>query len=591
MNLKWGTAALLTALAACSSSEPDATESASGDELTAGQIVAGDSPFYWANIDYEQHRATMQALGAPLSVHDTPSDDIIRVRLQAWADRFDAVLRRVTRNTTAPKPIVNVLSSAQTYNAWSSGTYVRLGASFGDTSATPAPLTLLGLVAPASGVQGDWTSIAGLLPQAPGWGRLASFTQVWNLAKGPCQLASRGRAFSLAPGATAGCEEHETAATEVGTVATTPFLTFSSDLVAMMPSERALVAVLAHELGHMYRAHSSPLTERKYGFWYDDGAHTAKRPVPSALDSQLRGEYTRLVRTAHATDAIVGAHFHVRSRLPILGLAYLGAFDSCEAFSGWRASHDLEGLTTQARDGAQLFGDAAATYLSFEQIVQSCPRADVFAEVAAVAEVGEITQLPLTSINTSLTSILPGAQFPAPALGETVAVYLDRLEAGSASDEVDEVTFIAKIRNERIGLYTAEQEADEIALELMTRVGYTEQEVIDAWHESGVGFEELTGRNDSLDDPGSASATQCGTWLRDEFQSTTPAGAHTPVLMSLGSLADSHHGDCYRLYNLWREAKAHRIPAVAPFAPLSPSWEEIQAHAVELTEAAAADGH
>ncbi|RYZ59161.1 MAG: hypothetical protein EOP08_15675, partial [Proteobacteria bacterium] len=365
-----------------------------------------------------QHRATMEALGSPLSVHDTPNDDILRVRLQTWADRFDAVMRRVTRNTTAPKPIVNVLRSAQTYNAWSSGTYVRVGVPFGSANATKV-FPAIGFTAPAAGAQEDWTSLAGLLPQPPGWGRLASFTQVWNLAKGPCKLAVQGPRIVLSPGASADCQEHDTSTSDIGTVATTPFVTFSSDLVSILPTERALVAVLAHELGHMYRAHSSPLTDRKYDFWYDDGAHTAKRPVPSALDAKMREDYKRLVRTAHAIDDVAEARFHVRSRLPILGLAYFGGFDSCVPYATWKGTHDLESLIVQARDGAQLLDDAKATYLSFEEVVQSCPRADVFADTPEFGVLDGVNQLPLPTIATSLSSILPTTPFAAPQLGET----------------------------------------------------------------------------------------------------------------------------------------------------------------------------
>ena len=106
-----------------------------------------------------------------------------------------------------------------------------------------------------------------------------------------------------------------------------------------------------------------------------------------------------------------------------------------------------------------------------------------------------------------------------------------------------------------------------------------------------TGIDQTFGSSYSVDDPGSADAEHCGAWMRDDFHARNADGQREPVLMTLGSLADSHHGGCYRLYNLYREAKAHRIAPVAPFEPLSPSWDEIKNHAVDLTTEASNGGY
>jgi hypothetical protein len=65
---------------------------------------------------------------------------------------------------------------------------------------------------------------------------------------------------------------------------------------------------------------------------------------------------------------------------------------------------------------------------------------------------------------------------------------------------------------------------------------------------------------------------------------TNQGGA--PVTVSMGQLDEPHHASCYRLYNLWREAKAQGyVPAPRPEA-LSPEWATLRAEAAELAASA-----
>ena len=566
---KIGLLSVLVAASACSSPSEELPQQAT-DDITAGEIVAGKSPYYWANISFEEHENTMAMLGAQTQGSYTADDDPLRVRLQQWADRMDAAMRRVTLNEVAPKPIVKVLKSGSTFNAWSSGTYVSLGVPFGDPLSQSESYSLYSVLlsSPRVGVS-EFALEEVLFPKPSNWIRPASFTQVWNLAKGECKLSSAG-------GRITGCgAAYKTP--DVVTVATSPFIVFATDLVSQL-DENTTVFVMAHELAHMYRAHSSPLVERKYDFWYDHGPNVAKRPIPSARHQELQATYERVTRAANALDYVGDAQLHARSRLPLVGLAGAGAFDACPAYQTWSTQYSLQSLHDVAPHGYPTY-EIAESYVALERtVLNECPKTEIFTR-----DVESPNQLPLSTISNHL--LVYAAPYVVPAASETVASYLQRLEESSYELEQEEAEFVKLVDDERIGLYTTEQEADEVALELVTRIGFTKKQGIDAW----LGFMRAVDMRGLVDSAstGEASAEQCGAWLENDFLDA----AGDPVEVTLGSLADNHHGSCYRLYNLWREARAHRYAVVPAPEPLAPAWDVLVDHARQLSEEAAAEGY
>lgn len=574
-------------LAACAASAPETDATVSdGAEITAGQIVAGVNPYYWADIPFEAHVATLAALNSPVQDNFAPDDDPLRVRLQAMADRFDVAMRAVTRNTVAPKPVVKLLKSAQTYNAWSSGTYARLGVPLGRMSSPETHVALLDIGGPSAQTVQDWSEVGPVLVHPAAWSRIGSFTQGWSLAKSACKLTSQSGRIEASRDCAYGASGPYGAvsADDVATLATSPFLTIASDLVSLMTDEKSMAFVMAHELGHMYRAHSSPLTERKYSFWYEDGPNLAKRPVPSARDAALRATLARVSRTASPLDAVTESSEPVRTRAALVALAHTTAFEACATYTQWSAVHDLASLTALAQNGAYLSEELRASYLDYERAVLACSMDGVFVNA------GEAGPTPGQIELGAVSGAFSYAQAPAfPDAGETVQVYLDRLNAAATGLDADEAAFLEMVREERIGLYTVEQEADEIALELMTRVGYKAEDGINGWLDFLHAFEQISGRAEATE-TGDAGPVQCAAWLQEGFMQTDATGQRARVKMSLGSLADTHHGDCYRVYNLWRESKAHVYRSVPAPAPMQPSWPELVAHAAELTRQAGEAG-
>jgi Zn-dependent protease with chaperone function len=115
-----------------------------------------------------------------------------------------------------------------------------------------------------------------------------------------------------------------------------------------------------------------------------------------------------------------------------------------------------------------------------------------------------------------------------------------------------------------LGFYTDEQEADEIALELMAKVGVP----------GGVMIDKLLvvqKANDGYTDSGVLKWAECAAlrergW-RDE--------AGKPVSVPVGNLADAHHSLCFRAFNVSRELGAHHYVTAARPTPPGDEWSTI----------------
>jgi hypothetical protein len=82
---------------------------------------------------------------------------------------------------------------------------------------------------------------------------------------------------------------------------------------------------------------------------------------------------------------------------------------------------------------------------------------------------------------------------------------------------------------------------------------------------------------------GTNEATECEVRLRSGFSEPGPDGKLVPSFQSIGDLETDHHADCYRLYNLWREAREHNYQVGAAQPALSPEWEMLRNQAEDLS--------
>lgn len=115
----------------------------------------------------------------------------------------------------------------------------------------------------------------------------------------------------------------------------------------------------------------------------------------------------------------------------------------------------------------------------------------------------------------------------------------------------------AFMQEQRLGFYTTEQEADELSLELLARIGVPPSVGPDSQLMLQKIVEDLTrdgwgGQKDS----GDLKWEQC-TALRDRGWKDD---AGRLVSVPVGDVSDSHHSFCFRVFNMVLELGAHRYP-------------------------------
>lgn len=557
------------ASAACSATtDDDAGSSASA--ANEGHYIQANSPFFWAESSYEafsEHRIRLgqEPLPTPLA-----NDSIIAVRLQAWVDRFDAIVRssmteRFHAPLAAPKPIIKVLPSASLMNAWVSPVVGCIGhAPTPDGTSTPESLFL----ALENTIQ-DASDLGCLAP--PNWGDLQAFTKLWNGARARCKLSiSEGDGRPAFAFSGADCNGAGTYTGAGAIVAASPYIHISTDLIA--PNTEATIALtLAHELTHYYRSHASMLSIRKYDFWYDTDPTAPRRPVPTGDALALRAAYADIVAgPAPVAANAFASHYSARLRnvLTTLGPWFSSAGralpDACTKVAA--AYGDGAWTTNLLLNGSLPDEDTKKHFVEFENQLVTCGGA------LQIRTDGASGSFPLETITQSLDYAALGS--PKLEEGMTLESALDRLNERATAIDENAKAFLANVQENRIGLYTVEQEADETALDIATKAGLDPQVLIEGWLDAMRVFE----RNGStfLNELDAAS---CKKLLDADFMTTDDSGRRTPHVMVIGELDEPHHSTCYRLYNLWREQKAHGYVAGPAPAPLSPPWSEIQAEA------------
>lgn len=551
----------------------DDTESSEAAH-TAARAVEENRPEYWATTDYAEHRNQMMLLGYPLE-GAAPDDDPLTVRFQTWLDRIDVLVRADVLRTSgkplvAPKPIAKVIVSRERFNAWVSPVMVCLSAPVG-AGETTTPMALLS--------SGSVEAISSTCAR-PGWDR-AEYARFWNGAKVACKLAFAGDSFSVT-GPSCQLAEAAKHANELVTSATSPFIHFSTDYIAVA-SEASFVSTIAHELGHFYMAHATDKATARYGYWYSTSGDQAGQPPRAPGAAELQAAYEEVAQ-GYSLER-VGKTFSPRLRAFLVTTVHPLLAQKRAAEPTFACARAVDALSPEhagilASTASVPPPDARAAYEAFER------------ELAACAPRVQLKGADVTS-SISAGQLLVGARAHAPGpktkivlrVGESLGDFLARFDTLAKELDAKAARLLALARKNKLGLYTTEQAADEFALELAVRLGFTVDEILAAWLDDMRAIEAVY-RRAGMQPPPGEQAEACKALLDAEFTTVDGSGRRVPVMVSLGRLDEPHHSSCYRLFNSWREARAHRyVPAPKP-APLEPPWETLRAHATELTSSA-----
>jgi len=522
-----------------------------------GELIVDNAPFLWSNDRVEERHPFAQVTNQ--RVADSRADPVV-ARLQEWLDRFDAVTRVSVRAKTggdlqAPKPrLMLVVNREVNASVW------RRPTLFAGTPATRDEF----LVDQVMDVHLFTPRRArGLSPFYP-W---ATAPSTWDADSGVAWFNGLGGMTLRRSGARfeAVGQDATHAGRAVFVDAASPHVVVHTGLVQRM-SERAAAAVLAHELGHYYRAHGStgnPIDEPsgRYNYWYARDAPTPHRPAPAANQAAYNalfaeGRALAVTVPGQTLEPMVASRLiEWAERRPHAAERPCG--DATSAAKQWPPD-----TAYRLRFGGGTDADRAH-YASFEATIVACAGRltlddELRKNLAYEGErgFGEIWATAVVSSST-LAELLAEANAGAVALVRQMA-DIERRQAGN-----------------HLGFYTAEQEADEIALELLAAVGLDPKEAIEA--ELSKPEHPVPAR------PGEPAAplgvAECRAAYARDFKN--PDGSE--VFVSLGPLADPHHSTCYRVYNMSREIAAHAYRVASPrFVDDAGRWAELQALARAL---------
>ncbi len=332
-------------------------------------------------------------------------------------------------------------------------------------------------------------------------------------------------------------------------------------------SENELKFVLAHELGHYYRAHVSAVESRAFYFYERQAPNQAGRP-PRTENPDLMNLATRILDLASVPSrpAVPGellARFlfgHLNALLMEPEGLPLSVLLRESTDSKVKAIWSSVGLDPEMRRACPEYRYRMAMGL---------PMADAAHERCYLADQKQLlakadaTRLPVTvstenygtrtltaeliysAVNVPIVAALSAREWALQhpeTVGDVLRFISKRMVALSDEFRVREKEALSK----RLGFYTIEQEADEWALEQMASFGIPLDTSVQALLKPALYAEKLG----MIDPRDSVTPSMCKAAYEQNWK-TMPE-------VPIGLWHDTHHSTCFRVYNLTQEMGAHR---------------------------------
>lgn len=561
----------------------------------------------WMSVTNAQFEASMSQLFGIRSTDYLASSNPLTKRAQLWLDRFDAQLRAAQPEALAnvPKPHAKVVrdGSANAFVAPIPVCYklpVKVRSGTANASNTAKTIYLDN----GSGEVSDWPSNITCYNGPNDVATMKSFVSTFNASNMACQLSvSQQGALVLGSGCSVDSSlDGVVAAKNVAIFQTANYVTIHTGLFPLM-TEASFASVLAHELGHYYRSHSTA-TSADYDFFYtaqqDQPNH---RPVREN-DKQDLGESAIASSTLLATSDSYRNFDGAIYRPELFFAAGSLVVAACDAGSCPTVCDDAKTLIESASFdtdiGVYPFGgegpSEAQAYAGFEAKVGAClQQLEVSATPGTVSataiswdKVKESIQDPawptwLGQLSRSTQeSLAQMAALTALRLGDDApaTTTLQDLLAKASKDLNDQdeasVGILKQAVTDHLAYYTSEQEADEEAAEWVSETGLDAQSVVEAMASLGKGSAtsmrgQVLGERD------------CMTLKNNDWMDADGGYVFVPV----GDYAEVHHSVCYRMFNLDREIKGHGYVTASTTPPLlsETDWQVLQAKAISLSEA------
>jgi hypothetical protein len=598
-------AAAIIAMAAGCGRTDDAGISTPSHEVD--RPTRGTQNWMWSEVSDSNYHSVITPLVGLDNTRYLNSTHELTAWVQGWVDRIDGKIRseHPQQMANTPKPIAKVIKNGSanafvapvpvcydvkvkikggTPNAANTADAVYLDAKAGEFSSWPAQYKCVG-------GEDDLAEVK-------------SFVSTFNAASTGCK-------FSVS---TAGVLEGNNecvraddlgdtvAAKQVVLLQTANYVTVHTGIFPLM-SEEALIGVIAHELGHYYRAHVTGAAS-DFDFFYTLGRNNVTvRPVPEADKKEMGDKAVAASTLLNATDtytAITGQKIR-----PELFMAVGSVVSAVADLTGAPAACKTANELIDSDDFVKAMGtypfaeanaDMTDSYQDFETKVEACLKALKMSSGDTLTGTGIGYRKFLSHIESPVWPTWLGrisdsgrryvAKMNGLALsragqtapnGQTLADVTAALSKKMKSQDDAGEQALKVAHSSQLGQYTSEQEADEVAAEWVNDIGIAPTHMVDAMRRLGKGSTTslrgfILGESDCED-----------LWKRDWMDAN---GSY--FFVPIGDYSEVHHSTCYRMFNLDREIAAHdyETPSVNPPLLSSAAWLDLQRKAAGLAESA-----
>lgn len=328
---------------------------------------------------------------------------------------------------------------------------------------------------------------------------------------------------------------------------TSPFIVFSKNLLENITREEHFIAILAHELAHYYKAH--PTIGHDFKIFYEVPREgSVHRPSPSPKLTALGNAIEKRVAPNEIEEKArhpYSTTFNGRLRLNLQNLIW----DAQKCSSDCSIAFKISDRFSEDQSEVPL---SDSELKEWRQALYSCT------SKYTVTELGNSNSctINLERLNTAFDGVKPPFKSASGRLSDVIRSQYNEIDKYNAETK----KMYANAAAQRMGIYTVEQEADEVAIELLSGIGVKPLEFIDFL---------LMG---TLGDFPSQEVAECNTQYKNGWNDSTGKPSFFPIT----DIGDLHNSGCLRVYNYYKEWRAHNFPVKKGATWLSPAeWKKL----------------
>ncbi len=554
-----------------------------------GDVKVKAPSFFWHKISSPKELDNFVKKGDVAGLPRLPPDSLITKRVQKIVDDLDAIARSLKPDELAgiPKPQIYIAVDT-TFQAYASSVPICIkqkvtrkgtakwldaeAASPSRPSRTPAgnsndersqrrsdPVAekKLAFIKPKTGI----TAIEGSRDKAPdcvtyeasdvAWDPQA-FVDLWNrqstIAEDKeCPIAYEGGSIVVNVSDDCPFILRDPSYNLIYLHTQSNMITISTKTLKIL-DEKSIVMTLAHEMIHYYRAHTVSLLSFEPYFFEQNASNELIKPVETKAHKAIVSGLS-LIANLKSVKQPGGVTIEpllvplVYKLLDVVIVPFCTELQRCkeeiEALEKIKKNENSRNALFGARGTLEFTPEGLALYHEFEELAFK------------LMDAMDINSLPQEKKNL-IIKLIP----------DDLAPFMDIPEANSLREWIEGSGKVIRAnipqlkllyedaRTLSLGYYTIEEEADEGGLEILARSGLS---LKDAERNRWKLFEQQE-LSKILPDDLDVSYGDCKKLYDNGWRSSSGEGISGVLL---GSLMDSHHGICYRLYNIQREWQAH----------------------------------